>query len=40
MVKQSIGGLHKIKWSGENIISISHILHMLLLSDMQINMKL
>jgi hypothetical protein len=31
MAKQSIDDLQKIKWSGENIISISHILHMILI---------
>jgi hypothetical protein len=31
MERQVMGELHKIKWSGENIISISHILHMLLI---------
>jgi hypothetical protein len=29
--RQSMGALHKIKWSGENIISIAHILHILLI---------
>jgi hypothetical protein len=29
--RQSMSELHKIKWSRENIISISHILHMLLI---------
>jgi hypothetical protein len=29
---QDMGELHKVKWSGENIISTSHILHMLLIS--------
>jgi hypothetical protein len=38
--RQSIGALHKIKWSGENIISISHILHILLIGVMQISMWL
>jgi hypothetical protein len=31
MEKQGLGELHKIKWSGENIRSISHILYMLLI---------
>jgi hypothetical protein len=29
--RQDMGDLHNIKWSGENIIIISHILHMLLI---------
>jgi hypothetical protein len=38
--RQSMGALHKIKWSGENIISISHILHMLLVGVIQITTSL